>query len=915
MESRAYAIRISVALLLLAVSTFAAAQGRYDEKSSQLENSVPTSERGQQEAEAGQDTAESEQRVDRSEMETIRVYAIKQSLAKALQEKRSADDIRDVITTADIGSFPDQNLAEAVQRLPGVAINRNKGEGRFVTIRGLPPELNRISWNGITMPSGQDDRSVPLDILSADLFGSISVVKSQSADQDSGKLGGSLNLATPAPLELPDNTLSLSAKGFYNSLAEEVGPAFSVLGAKQFMDNRLGVVAGITYSDRTIRQDSIESGGWNFVKDFFPTGDSETDNLLVWENGKPTLFEEERERVTALLGIEADLGTAGHYRFDAMYSSFNIDSERYQLLHRFKNADSIENIVSDGEKVVSADFINARLGLNERAFIDDTDSLLTSLRADWQPGPGWAIDAQLGALEIKNDWPLQQKYKYRPDGFNIGYDVSETFSPRFRYNNFSLEEILASPELFDEFDEVVLQPRDAEDTTLRAELNSRYQLETSALSAIQVGLQFQNREKERIQSKLKVGSNTQPLTDFLGDGVSIPGDDTFLSQLNGGFPWIGSILAPIENLQNGIIPPGGIPVPPNQLDSFSVEEDVVAGYLRADFDFGNGWSGNIGNRVVNTDFTAAGFENVNGTVGPVAFTEDYTQNLPSGTINYQLRNDLVIRGSGGRAMVKPQFADLAPRRSVNEDERTINQGNPDLDPFLATQGDLSIEWYFADEGVLAVAGLYKDIESFIFDQTRVENLPNPEAFGAAPALAGEQFSITQPLNGSGAEVWGFEFSWQQPFSAFSESLRGFGIQSNYTYLDSSANFSANLSGEDQAAGEGFSEQNFGLPGISDHVVNATLYYDLSPLTIRLAYNYRSEFLISPAGAEGQPEFIADFDQLDAFAAYDVTPNISVFVEGINLTNEPLRRFSNPGEKIELFSDNGFRLFGGVRAKF
>jgi len=849
---------------------------------------------------------------DTKELDRVKVVAVRQSLAEALKRKRVADDIRDVITTVDVGTFPDQNLAEAAQRLPGVAITRNKGEGRFVTIRGLPPELNRIAWNGITLPSSEDDRAVPLDILSADLFGSIAVVKSQSADKDEGALGGSLNLMTPSPLSLPDNTFSVTGKGFYNSLAEEVDPAGSLLVSKQFLDGTLGAVAGVTFSDRTIRQDSIESGGWNFVGDFFPTGDPATDDLLVWENGKPTLFEEDRERLTTLLGVEGDFGAYGRYRFDAMYSSFEIESQRFQLLHRFKNADEIRNIFDDGEKVVSADVINAPVGLNQRLFPQDTDTLLTSLRGDWRLTPGWTTDAQLGFVRIENE-QLSEVYKFRPDGFNIGYDVSDRYNPEFRYNNFSFEEIVSTPALFDEFDEFVLEPRDADDETLRVEANTRYEFRSSALAAIQAGIQWQERNKERIQSKLKGDSNTQPLSDFREDGLSLPGNDDFV---DGRQPWFGNLLAPFDNLRQGVFPNGFVDVPPNLLDSFDVEEEVTSLYLRGDYAFGSRVSGNVGNRVIFTDFTSNGFENINGNVAPVSFGDDYVQHLPSGTINFSLGNDVAIRGSGGRAMIKPQFADLAPRRSVNEEERNIRQGNPDLDPFLATQGDLSLEWYFAEEGLLAVAGLYKDIESFIFDQTRVQTVENPEAFGADPALTGEQFSITQPLNGSGAEVWGLEFVWQQPFDFLPEPFRGFGIQSNYTYLDSEANFSANLAGEDQAIGEeGFSGQSFGLPGISEHVVNTTLYYEAHGVTVRLSYNYRTEFLISPAGSEGQPEFIDDFDQIDAFVGYDITPNVSLFAEGINLNNEPLRRFSQPGGKIELYSDNGFRIFAGIRAKF
>lgn len=856
-------------------------------------------------------SAQSGQGQQADELEEIVIYGVRASLTNALNRKRMADDIRDVITTADVGSFPEQNLAEAVQRLPGVAITRSKGSGQFITIRGLPPELNRVAWNGMTLPSSSDDRAVPLDIFSSDLFGSLSVVKSQSADKDVGALGGSINLETPSPLSLPDNTFSVTAKTFYNDLAEENDPEAALLASKRFADDRLGLTAGITYSDRNVRQDSVESGGWNPVGSFFPTGDAATDELLMWENGKPALFDESRERRTALLAGEADLQGWGHYRLDLMHSEHQTDNKVYMMLRRFKNGDGIENIVGDGAKVVSADFTNAALGINQQHLVEETTSMLSSLRGDWTLSDRWELDAQVGVMQMENDWPTWQKYKFRPGGFNIGYDVSDSYNPEFRYNDFSsFDEVLNSPGLFDRFKEVVLESREAEDRTVQFELNSRYRLDAAWINSLQAGLQWQNREKTRIQAKEKGKSNKQPLTDFLDGGVAIPGDSSFL---NGNQPWVGPLMASYDLLRQNI-QPENIDLPPNRLDSFVVEEDVLSGYLRANFEQDR-ISGNVGVRVLANNLTSNGYGSINGTLQPVTLEEDYVELLPSGTVNYRLRDDLVVRLSAGKALVKPQFADVAPRRSVDEEDRNVSQGNPGLDPFQALQADLSLEWYFGEEALLAGALLYKDIDSFIFNQAQNRVINDTSAYGIDPALAGETFSVSQPLNGNGATVRGLELIWQQAFSFLPEPLDGFGMTTNYTWLDSDANFTASIVGADQAAGEGLSSQSFGLPGLSDQVINTTFYYERQDLTVRMSYNFRSEFLLSPAGDEGQPLYVEDFDQWDAFIGYDLTPNISLFAEAINLNNEPQRQYSNPGRKVELYSFNGRRFSLGLRARF
>lgn len=537
--------------------------------------------------------------------------------------------------------------------------------------------------------------------------------------------------------------------------------------------------------------------------------------------------------------------------------------------------------------------------------------MLSSLRADWSLSDRWVVDAQAGWLQLENDWPTLDKYKFFPNGFDIGYDLSDRYQPAFRYNNFSsFEEILGRPELFDEFSDVVLESRESQDRTMQFEVNSRYRIDNAWLSAVQVGAQWQNREKSRVQAKAKDKSNKQPLTDFLDGGKAIPGDSSFL---DGRQTWMGPLMASWDLLRQNI-QPGNVAMPPDRLASFVVEEDAISAYLRTDFERG-ALSGNLGVRVLANSLTSSGYQSINGDLTPVTLEEDYTEVLPSGTLNYQIRDELVMRLSAGKALVKPQFADVAPRRSVNEDEFTVSQGNPRLDPFQALQADLSLEWYFGEEALLAAAALYKDIDSFIFNQAQNRVINDTAAYGVDPALAGENFSVSQPLNGTGAIVRGLEFIWQQPFTFLPAPLDGFGVTTNYTWLDSDADFTANIVGEDQGAGEGLSSQSFGLPGLSDQVFNTTLYYENNNIAVRLSYNQRSGFLLTPAGAEGQPQFVEDFDQWDAFMGWDLTPNIALFVEGINLTDEAQRQYSNPGHKLELYSLNGRRFSLGMRARF
>jgi TonB-dependent receptor len=844
-------------------------------------------------------------------IEEMTVYGIRGSLGRALEQKRMADDVRDVITNLEVGQFPDQNLAEAVQRLPGVAISRNQGEGRFVTIRGLPPELNRIAVNGVALPSTEDGRAVPLDVFSADLFGSLAVVKSQAADADEGALGGSMELDTPAPLSLADGRVAGTVRSFYNELSEDWGPAASVVASKHFADGRFGAVAGLTFSDRSIRQDTWSSGGWNPVGSFFDTGDAATNDLLVWENGKPRLFLEERERTAALVGLEADDETWGHWRLDVLWSAFDVERERYQFLHKFKKSADITDIVGDGEKVVAARFVDSTLGVNQQYMAEESDARIVTLRGDRRIGQ-WSVESLFGYSRIENEVPDDYKFVWESSGFGLGYDVSEPFDPVFSYQGITQTAALSDPSLYPKLKQVVAEPREATDERLDLDLSAyREFVDAGVLERLGVGLDLRGRDKERVQTQYKDKSVRPPLSDFIvGGGTATPGASDFL---DGDFPFWSGVAADFDALRAGLVPAGGFSFAPDLLGSFDVGEEVAAGWVRADLGAGP-VSGNLGIRAVRTATEADGYEVVDAGPTPVTFDNTYTEWLPSGTLRVDLRDDLVLRASLARAMVRPAFEDMAPRRSVNEIDLKVSQGNPGLEPFLANQVDLTAEWYFGDDAMVAVAFFHKDVESFIFDQTRSLVVDDPARFGADPALAGSTFEVTRPENGDGAEVTGVELVWQQPLDFLPAALRGFGVSANYTWTDSEAQFSANESGADQGAGEGLGGQDFGLPGLSSSVLNTTLYYDRAGFTARLSWNQRTRYLDSPAGAEGQPEYVEDFGQLDAYVGYAVNEHVTVFAEGINLNDEPLRRYSDPGRKLEEYSVNGYRVFAGVRVE-
>jgi TonB-dependent receptor len=257
-------------------------------------------------------------------------------------------------------------------------------------------------------------------------------------------------------------------------------------------------------------------------------------------------------------------------------------------------------------------------------------------------------------------------------------------------------------------------------------------------------------------------------------------------------------------------------------------------------------------------------------------------------------DDLVARFSASRVMTRPTLSDLSPAQTIlsNPGNETINRGNPDLEPFRASQLEFGLEWYFADLSVLSGAAFYKNIDSFVADVT-------------TPQLVDEVvFQITQPENGEGAVVKGLEFGYQQVFDTLPEPFDGFGVQANYTYVDSDASYTNAVSGA-----------SFGLQGLSRHSYNFVAFYERDRIQTRLAYTFREKFLQVASGRNGDPEYFDDYGQLDASFGFKVLEAIMVTLEGINLNDEKEFIYSTTPDRTKEYRTTGRRYILGVRATF
>jgi iron complex outermembrane receptor protein len=327
-----------------------------------------------------------------------------------------------------------------------------------------------------------------------------------------------------------------------------------------------------------------------------------------------------------------------------------------------------------------------------------------------------------------------------------------------------------------------------------------------------------------------------------------------------------------------------------------------------------GWTvrGNVGIRYAKTEVTSKGWQTVTSGTPPVVSynyvtaENDYEDVLPSFNLVFEPRDNLVLRLGAAKVMSRPTLGDLTPGGSVAPTTRTVSYGNPLLNPFRATNYDASVEWYFGREALLAVAVFHKDIDSFITSETvsapyNTLGLPLELLQGAAQPT--DLFLVTRRLNGEGGKLDGIEIQYQQPFTFLPGPWSHFGFTGNVTWVDSDVSYGA-TAGRNR------------LTGQSKNTANATLYYETDRFQARVSAAYRSQYLVSFPGSNGNSEEgVNDATNIDASMSYDITDSMTVSLEGINLTDEYTDRYVDITDRVSDYRHTGREVAVGLRWKY
>lgn len=831
--------------------------------------------------------------------DTIVVTGFRASLERSLDIKREASGISDAITAEDIGKFPDLNISESLQRIPGVTLDRTStGEGRAINLRGLGPEFTLVELNGLTGTSngsggrfglGGGGREFNFEILAAELFSGAVVSKTNLPELTEGGLAGTVQLSTPRPLDQKDGlSFAGSFLGNYSELADKVNPRGSALLSYNSND-MFGITASVAFADTDFTSDLISAGSWRAFSNY-NTGTPAPDNVrAALTPNVPGFagFRENRETFGSTLTIQARPSDQIEIIVDGIYGKLDGNLIAYRNDAALEGGlDAPTNVVIEDGVVTSADFTRAqqRVGTN---FIDtDEEFYQVSGSVKWQPNEYWTITPLVGYSSRTTDrtWDL---WSFRLADAAGNFDpgtVSYTLRGDFLDLTSTETDFASNPEDF-LFNVLIRRPNSDKDSEFTAKIDLMREFD-GALSNVKFGARFSDRTKDRalvqtrIQRSAGVATTVPPslanifnLVDFQVRGSNAP-SQTLVVDRDAAMAAFFPNGQPVTGTFNRTAFAGS-----NAAATFSIGEKTLAAYAQAEFDVGN-LNLVTGLRFIRTQQNSSGFSvanqfAVNEQVTPVSIDSTYSFFLPALAARWEVAPDVVLRGAYSRTLTRPDLASLAPSETyggIDESGGRGSIGNPDLQPFTSDNIDFGAEWYFSRDGLIGANIFHKSISGFIDTTNFVENRTYPRQ--ADGVLVTGPITFTQPVNGVSAKITGIEFTAQSRFGFIAPALDNFGFVANYSYTDSSADFGA--------VGDVRSQ---GLPGLSKNSFNVTAYYDDGKFDARFSYAWRDRYLAQFSDDFGIPRFTDSFGQLDFSSNYNFNDNFSVQFQILNLTRE------------------------------
>ncbi|MEL4306851.1 TonB-dependent receptor [Joostella sp. CR20] len=829
--------------------------------------------------------------------EVVVKSAYRPSQARALNIKKASLAIAEVLAADAIGKLPDRNAAEAVQRLQGVSIERDMGEGRFVSVRGTPIQWSSSTLNGNRMPSASGDyenRGVQMDIFPSELIQYVKLSKAITPDMDGDAIGGSVDFITKSAPH--SETLTANIAGGYVDQSEDPTYNASIVYGNKITD-KLSFISSAVIWDRSTGLDQFR--GLYDYNNPDPIQSFSINELQLRD------YLAKRRTLGFNLGLDYQINKNNKVYFKGLYSQY-LDQQSVRETYFTFNQNSVTTQARHADYLT--DLYSLQLG--GKSILNDAFTIDWSVSTDKSSfkfnSPDNLDDADRGYPIVNFKQPMQygnlssDGLKYfatdAPDG--IG-DTGDVILPHVT--------TALDPSMMN-LNQIILSQNNNEERDYRGQFDITNTISSSL--TLKGGFKYVNKYK-KVDRKVLVwmptaalGIPNSPITtindleteEFPYNGgflteVDEPYNDVIINQITDN--QIDQMFTPEFQQNASLLQVQGPDASSNLTSSYSGTENVYASYLMGTYKLNNKWQFVAGFRNEYNAISFSGKEVVNTENGQEV--QDITQNnnynafLPMAHFKFSPSENTILRGAYTRSFARPDFGDLNPGTFINEISQQITQGNTDLKPTFSNNFDLMFEHYFGDVGILTGGVFYKDLSNVIYDDQNVV------------VLNGENYLSSRPENLESATLFGFETGISKRFTKLPGFLSHFGIEGNYTYIDSKVDVPF-------FQGEEVTMIETTLPKQAKHIFNAILFYESNKFMARIAGNYKGKYLNEIRSSAG-PEHYAYFDEnftVDFSSSYAISDKFRLYLELNNITNAPNRYYHGVSSRVEQESYFSFR---------
>jgi TonB-dependent receptor len=817
------------------------------------------------------------------DLQTVTITAIVDAASRAAREQKAARNVSNVVSSDAIGRFPDSNIAEALQRVAGVAIARDQGEGRYINVRGGPSEFSAITIDGVSVAAPDPTtRAIDLDTIPSDIVGQLVISKTLRPDQDADSITGAVELKTQSPFDYKGFRARASAGGSYN----EFGGTNDTRGSGSIStiwgdDSKVGVLFSASYSKTDRQVDNIETAWARLTK---PEGGSV---FGVVEN----LFKDydtERERLAFTGALEWRDNADNRAYLRGTYSKFTDDEYRNQLLVLWS-----EGVLLPGATDQAASFRNIRVAKQIRHRIQQ--NVISTAELGGQRALGdWLIDGSVSVANTEQTYPRRDELLWRTAALGtatapVSYDYrSSTLEPAISI--FTTQPHLNPANL--SFRENAFRTSVTQEDTVAWTANAKLPVTLGGGEGhFKFGAKYKAGEREADENRFRDRAATAAPSGTLQSFLS--GEPSRNYGYDLGFKVQPGLADAYYDQRKATSP---IRAEQSATADYQVDETVLAGYALWDLDFDRlGVLAGVRYERTESDGSAPVFNAATGVISTRTDKRSYSDVFPGVTLRYAFNDGLIGRAVVSRGMTRPNFTDIVPRALETQEGSTlvVQQGNPELTATLSNNLDVSVEYYYDTMGLVSASAFYKDLKDYAY------------TLRSNGSYLGQAAILVRPENAPNGSLNGVELAWQQQFTALPGWLSGFGVFANVTWVDAEIEVGRSYAGRSK----------FPLPGQSKTTSNLALFYERGPLSVRLSYTDRGDYLNEINAEDGALDLYWEGrDQLDLTASYEFTKMFEAFVEAKNLTNTAGIRYYGERSRVYEYEKFGYSVFVGGRVK-